>query len=460
MDAGVTRLADLFRRFASRILLIVAVATAAANPAEAQRRISIIRDAEIENTIRAWGAPLFAMAGLDPSAVRVHLIKDNSLNAFVAGGQNIFINTGLLLAADTPNQVIGVIAHETGHIAGGHLARMQDALRGASAQAIIAMVLGAAVMAAGGGDAGAAVIAGGAQVGQRTMLAYSRTQEGAADNAALSFLDQTQQSSRGLMEFLEKLGDQEALQATSQDPYVRTHPISRERVETVRAHVEHSPYSDRKDPPAFVMAHQRMKAKIHGFFDPPEATFRRFPESDQSVPARYARAIALHQAHRFDEAVAAIDKLIAEQPKDPYFHETKGQFLLESGRVDESVPEYETATRLSPDDPLLRLELGAAQASARSDSWVQPAIQNLEVAARTDPTDASAWRWLAQAYGRDNQEGMAALATAERYMLNNDFKGAAQQADRAARTLPEGPSRLRARDLKEAAEYRQRKSKD
>jgi predicted Zn-dependent protease len=292
------------------------------------------------------------------------------------------------------------------------------------------------------------------------MLAYSRTQEGAADNAALSFLDQTQQSSRGLMEFLEKLGDQEALQATSQDPYVRTHPISRERVETVRAHVQHSPYSDRKDPPAFVMAHQRMKAKIHGFFDPPEATFRRFPESDQSVPARYARAIALHQAHRFDEAVAAIDKLIAEQPKDPYFHETKGQFLLESGRVDESVPEYETATRLSPDDPLLRLELGAAQASARSDSWVQPAIQNLEVAARTDPTDASAWRWLAQAYGRDNQEGMAALATAERYMLNNDFKGAAQQADRAARTLPEGPSRLRARDLKEAAEYRQRKSKD
>ena len=453
-------MAVLFGRFASRILLIVAVATAAANPAEAQRRISLVRDAEIENTIRGWGAPLFAMAGLEPSAVRVHLVKDSSLNAFVAGGQNIFINTGLLLAADSPNQVIGVIAHETGHISGGHLARMEDALRGATAQAILAMVLGAAAIVAGGGDAGAAVIAGGSHAAHRSMLAYSRTQEGAADQAALSFLDQTQQSARGLMEFLDKLGDQEALQTVSQDPYVRTHPISRERVETVRAHVARSRWSDRPDPPAFILAHERMKAKIHGFFDPPEATFRRYPEADQSVPARYARAIALHQARRFDEAISAIDGLIALAPDDPYFHETKGQFLLEAGRVDESVAEYQAASRLSPEDPLLRLELGAAQASARSDAWIEQAIHNLQIAARVDPRDASAWRWLAQAYGRDGQDGLAALATAERYMLGGDFKGAAQQAERAARVLPEGPSRLRARDLKEAAEYRQRSKRD
>ena len=454
------RLAHLVGRFVSRILLIVAVATAVANPAEAQRRISLIRDAEIENTIRAWSAPLFSMAGLEPSAVRVHLVKDNALNAFVAGGQNVFINTGLLLAADSPNQVIGVIAHETGHIAGGHLARMQDALRGATAQTMLAMLLGAAVMVAGGGDAGAAVIAGGAQVGQRTMLAYTRTQESAADQAALTFLDETRQSARGLMQFLDKLGDQEALQSTSQDPYVRTHPISRERIETVRAHVERSPHSDRPDPPGSVLAHERIKAKLRGFFDPPEATFRRFPESDQSIPAQYARAIALHQARRFDESITAIDKLIAENPDDPSFHETKGQFLLESSRVDESVPAYEAAARLYPEDPLLRLELGAAQAAANSPTWVKPAIQNLEYAARLDPTDATAWRWLAQAYGRDGQEGMAALATAERYMLSGDFKGAAQQAERASRVLPEGPSRLRARDLKEAAEFRERKKRE
>jgi len=452
MVAGVTRLA-VFGRFASRIFLIFA-AMAAATPVEAQRRISLVRDAEIENTIRGWGAPLFAMAGLEPSAVRVHLVRDNSLNAFVAGGQNIFFNTGLLLAADTPNQVIGVIAHETGHISGGHLARTQDALRGASAPAILAMVLGAAAMVAGAGDAGAAVIAGGMQVSQRSLLAYSRTQEGAADQAALSFLDQTQQSARGLMEFLDKLGDQEALQATSQDPYVRSHPISRERVDTIRNHIERSRFSTRADPAAFIAAHERMKAKLRGFLESPEATFRRYPEADQGLPARYARAIALHQARRFDEAVAVVDALIAENPRDPYFHELKGQILLEAGRVDESVAPYAESVRLSPDDPLLRLNLGQAQVSARSDAWVAAAIQNLEVAAREDPRDSSAWRWLAQAYGRGGQEGMAALATAERYMATGDFKGAALQAERAARTLPEGPSRLRALDLKEAADYR------
>lgn len=447
-------MAVLFGRFASRILLVVALAASAVFPAEAQRRVTLVRDAEIENTIRAWGAPLFAQAGLDPSAVRVHLVKDNTLNAFVAGGQNIFINTGLLLASDSPNQVIGVIAHETGHIAGGHLARMQDAMRGASAQAILAMVLGAAAMAAGGGDVGAAVITGGAQMAQRSMLAYTRTQEGAADQAALTFLDATQQSAVGLMEFLDKLGDQEALHTANQDPYVRTHPISRDRIETVRAHVERSRWSKQKDSPAAIEAHARMKAKIHAFYDPPEATFRRYPESDRSVAARYARAIALHQARRFEDALAAMDALIAEAPNDPYFRELKGQILLESGRVDESIAHYSEASRLLPENALLRLELGQAQASARSDQWVKQAIQNLEIAARDDPRDPSAWRWLAQAYARDGQEGMAALATAERYMLTGDFKGAALQADRAARTLAEGPSRLRALDLKEAADRR------
>jgi predicted Zn-dependent protease len=203
-----------------------------------------------------------------------------------------------------------------------------------------------------------------------------------------------------------------------------------------------------------------MKAKLHGFLDPPEATFRRFPETDASLPARYARAIALHQARRFDEAVAAADALISENPQDPYFHELKGQILLEAGRVDEAVAPYAESVRLSPDDALLRLNLGQAQVSARSDAWVKAAIQNLELAARDDPRDSTAWRWLAQAYGRDGQDAMAALATAERYLLTGDFKGAALQADRAARTLPEGPSRLRALDLKEAADFRIKNKRD
>lgn len=429
-------------------------------PANA-KGISLIRDAEIENTIRAYAAPLFAQAGLDPAAVRVHLVKDRALNAFVAGGQRIFIHTGLLLASDTPNQVIGVIAHETGHITGGHLARTQDALSGVTAQSIVAMVLGAAAIVAGQPAAGAGIIAGGQQVAERSFLKYSRIQEGAADQAGLAFLEQTQQSARGLMEFLGKFGDQEALLTANQDPYVRTHPLSRDRLETVRHRVEISAFSDRKDSEALQRAHDRMKAKLTGFLESPGKTFRIYPLDDLSVPARYARAVAYHRQRKFAEALAEVESLIAEQPDDPFFHELKGQFLLETGKIDEAIGPYTEAVRIYPGSTLLRSGLGQAQASARSNTYIDDAIENLRIAVRDDPQNASAWRWLATAYGRNEQIGMAALATAERYILVGNNKDAARQAGRALRTLSEGTAaHLRAQDLQQAANDKLKKKKN
>ncbi len=429
------------------------------DPAQA-RRVSFIRDAEIEDTIRLYGTPLFAVAGLDPSAVRVHLVKDPSLNAFVAGGQRIFINTGLLISSESANQVIGVMAHETGHITGGHLARTQDALRDASAQSIMAFVLGAAAAIAGSGQAGSAIAAGGVQIAQRSFLKYSRVQESSADQAALSILAETGQSPRGMLQFFEKLGDQEALLTSSQDPYVRTHPLTRERIDTIRAAVARSPYGDAPERPEFVIRHQRMRAKLIGFLRGSAETFRTYPKTDNSLPSRYARSIANHRKRNTAKALELIQGLLAEYPDDAYFHEFHGQIHLESGNPDAAVAPYEKAVELAPNSVLLRIGLGQAQVSVESDRHVAAAVDNMRKAVRLDPSNPSAWRWLGMAYGRQGDIAHASLATAERYFLIGKYGDAIGQAARAERTLKKGtPGWLRAQDLKAAAQQAAKQKK-
>jgi len=431
-------------------------------PETAQARsFSFIRDAEIESTIRLFGAPLFAVAGLEPSAVRVYLVNDPSLNAFVAGGQKIFINTGLLTASDNANQVIGVIAHETGHITGGHLARSQDALRDASAQSIMAFVLGAAAAVAGQSRAGQAIIMGGTQVAQRSHLKYSRIQESSADQAAMTILDQTRQSAKGMLSFFNKLGDQEVLMSASQDPYVRTHPLTRERIDTIRAHVTHSANSNVVERPKFVERHSRMRAKLIAFLGSPTQTFRKYPANDDSLSGRYARSIARHKMRETEKALALIEGLLVEHPHDPYFHEFHGQILFESGKAEAAIAPYERAVALQPNEALLRIGLGQAQVSVEGDGYVKAAIKNMRRAVRLEPGDPSAWRWLGMAHRRDGDIGLAALATAERYMLAGKYRDAIGQAARAERTLAKGmPGWLRAQDLKAAAQQATKRAKD
>lgn len=441
------------------LLLPVLTLLSLREPAQA-RSFSFIRDAEIEDTIRLFGAPLFAIAGLEPSAVRVYLVNDPSLNAFVAGGQKIFINTGLLIASDNANQVIGVLAHETGHITGGHLARTQDALRDASAQSILTFVLGAVAAVAGQGGAGQAIIAGGSQIAQRSFLKYSRVQESSADQAALSMLDQSGQSAKGMLSFFDKLGDQEALLTASQDPYVRTHPLTRDRVDTIRAHVARSPNSNAAERPLFVERHSRMRAKLIAFLNAPTTTFRKYPASDNSLSSRYARAIAWHKKRETDKALALMEGLLAERPDDPYFHELRGQILFESGQTEAAIAPYERAVTLLPNEALLRIGLGQAQVSVESDRYIKAAIENMRRAVQLAPDDPSAWRWLGMAHGRDGDIGHAALATAERYILTGDYRDALGQAQRAERALAKGtPGWLRAQDLKTAAEQAAKRKK-
>jgi len=425
-----------------------------------KRGLTLIRDAEIEHIIGSYAAPLFKAAGLAPGAVRVHLVRDSALNAFVAGGQRVFINTGLILRSESPNQIVGVIAHETGHIAGGHLARTQDALKNASAQTIIAFILGAAAIVSGQGEMGNAILAGGRQVAERSLLRYSRSQEAAADQAALTFLERTGQSPRGLVEFLAILGDQEALLSSTQDPYARSHPISRERISLLRSRMESSPYADKSDSPETIAAFRRMQAKLTGFLEPPATTLRRYPTGDTSVPARYARAIAYHRMPALDKALAEIDGLLAEAPDDPFFHELKGQILYENGRVAEAVAPYERAVQLLPDSPLLLFGLAQAQIATGDPALNRAAIDRLRAAVRlqSQREGAGVWRLLAVAYGRDGRLGLSALASAEQALLEGRPGDAKQFAERAAKLLPRNsPNWIRTRDIAGAADQERKR---
>jgi predicted Zn-dependent protease len=417
-------------------------------PAAAQG-YGLIRDAEIEATIRAYADPVFTAAGLDASAIKVHLINDNRINAFVTPGMNMFIYTGLLIRADTPDQVIGVIAHETGHIAGGHLVRIQDELRNATIQNILAMVAGiGAGVATGNAGVGAGAMMLGQNITQRGVLKYSRTQEASADQAGMKFLDETHQSARGMLQFFEKLEGQEFLLANNQDPYIQTHPLTRDRIEAVQQHVDNSPYSDVKDSPQLIEMHQRMLAKLKGFLWPLDQALMAYPNSDTSQPARYARAIAYFRVSRLKESLAQMDSLLKESPNDPFYLEQKGQIMFQAGRLADALPLYQRAAELRPREPLLRQELGQVQIETEDQRYVKPAVANLEFAAQMQSNDPEVWRLLAIAYGRDGQLGMSALAQAEEAQASGNKQEARLQARRALKGLPSGsPGWLRANDL-------------
>lgn len=438
----------------SRLLCWSLVASLAAGPcAAADKAPSYIRDAEIESTLRTFYTPIFQTAGLDPSAVHLYLINDPTLNSFVAGGQNVFINTGTIMRSEKPNQLIGITAHETGHIAGGHLARTDEALRNATIESIIAMVAGAAAAAASGnaGAAGAAVL-GGQAVGLRSFLQFSVAQEASADQAGIRFLDRTHQSARGLLEFFQILQEQEMLAGIKETPYLRTHPLTSQRIEIMREHVAHSPWSDVKDPPEWVELHKRMKAKLIAFLNPPSQALQQFPASDTSVAARYARAVAYYRVPDLKKALELIDGLIQQEPQNPYFHELKGQMLFENGHVADAVGPYQEAVRLKPDVALLRVELAQVEIETGNPALNKDALGQLKQADRFESQNPDTWRFLAIAYGREGDIGMSALSLAEQAMADGDKTMARQQAQRAIKLLPAGsPGRLRAEDIQQEA---------
>ena len=434
------------------LLLLLAVVPA---DAEAQR-LRLIRDAETENIIRTYATPLFQASGLSPSAIKVYLVRESSLNAFVTPGLRMFIHTGLLMRAQDPLEVIGVIAHETGHIAAGHTVTRQDAARAASTTALASQVLGlAAALATGRGEIASAAVSGGQDIAVKGLLSYSRSQESAADQYAVDLLNGTGQSPKGLLDFMRRIGGQEVLFGSRQDPYLRTHPVTAQRISFLENQVERSPYGDKPAEPRLVALHDRMRAKLIGFLEPPARTFERYPESDTSLAARYARATAHFQAGDIEKSLTLLDGLIAEDPEDPYFRELRGQILFENGRVSDAVPDYEAATRLLPESSQLHLAAAHARLETNDPDQVDPALDHLAVALRQESGNAFAWRLNAIAHGRRGDVGLTALSLAESAMARGDAAEARDQAKRAQSILSEGtPAWLRAQDLEDLAQRR------
>ena len=449
------------RRMApSRLLALLTTAAfvAASFPAQAQNSSkgpAVVRDAEIEQLLREYTQPVLRAAGLAQQNVQVVIINDRSFNAFVADGRRIFINAGTLMDAETPNQVIGVLAHETGHIAGGHLSRMREQLAAATTQSIIGLLLGVGAMVAASrsgnasaGQAGMAAIQAPQAMIQNSLLAYVRTQEDQADRAGVKFLTASGQSAKGMHDTFKRLADQLLYSARYIDPYMQSHPMPTERVRALEELARSSPYWNKKDSPALQARHDLMRAKLFGFIDRPDAVARRYPLSDTSLPARYARAIS---SYRFSDPVSAaaqIDFLIQAQPQNPYFYELRGQALLEAGKPAEAIAPLRRAVQLSPNPTLIQIMLGQALIATNDKAHADEAVPLLEAALKREPESPEAYTQIAMAYGRRGDLAHADLASAQAAFTRGDLRTARQLAGRAKTRFPVGsPGWVKADDI-------------
>jgi predicted Zn-dependent protease len=426
------------------VLALMAGALLHAPSAEA-RNIGLIRDAEIEATLRMYLAPILDAAGIGADSVRIYIVNDDQLNAFVAGGMNLFLNTGLIMRSEDPAQLIGVMAHETGHIAGGHLTRVPMAQRKATAEMILATVLGAATAVVGAPALGTAIIAGGSTYAQQGLMRFSRSQEQAADQAAVTYLDRAGIPSTGLAEFFKILDNQNVLAVSRGNPFLQSHPLTRERMQFVEQHAAAS--ADLTIPPAWIEAHAVMVAKLRAFLQDPRDVLRSY-QNDDSLAARYARAIAHYRLPDLPLALTEIDALIAEHPDNPYFRELKGQMLFENGQIAAAIPPYREAVRLDKDSALLRIGLAQALIESGDPAAVAEAAGQLEDALAREPTNAGGWRLLGIAQGRDGQEGLSDIAFAEYALLINKPDDARLYARRAEnKIVANDPAWLRLQDI-------------
>jgi predicted Zn-dependent protease len=451
-------------RAAHRLLgALLACSLLAPGPAAAQAqegsKTSIIRDAEIEQLLREYTAPIFKAAGINANAAKIILVGDRSFNAFVANGQKIFVNVGALMDAKTPNEIIGVLAHESGHIAGGHLSRLRQELANAQILAVAGMLVGAGAMAAtvrsgpygrvGSDSAGAmGALLGPQELVRRSLLNYQRGEEQAADRAAVTYLAASGQSGKGLLATLERFQNEALFKSSGLDPYLLSHPLPAERISNLESAAKASPAFNAKDSPALQARHDMMRAKLFGFMGNTGEVARRYPLTDNSLPARYARAITAYRLGRLDEALSQIDSLLATQPNNPYFHEIKGQALLEAGRAGQSLGPLRRAVALAPSALPIRVMLGHALVGTGNPRDAEEAAHILTQATQREDENIEAWQYLAMAEERRGHRAQAQLAAAQALFVQGKFVEARTQADRAQKQFATGtPGWLKADDI-------------
>ncbi|MDQ8699297.1 M48 family metalloprotease [Hyphomicrobium sp. LHD-15] len=438
------------------------VASAFPAPAARAQGLPLIRDTEIELLLNDYSQKIFRAAGLGTGRVTVRIVNNEAFNAFVIDGRNVFMHTGTLMQANTPNEVIGVLAHEAGHIAGGHMAALRSRIAKDQTRALLIQLLGIGAMIGGavsGGDsgkeigsAGQGVMMGGNELIMRGLTAERRSQESAADQAGLQYLNATQQSGRGMLATFERFAGQELFSDAHKDAFARTHPVATDRLARLRQLVESSPYFDAKDPAELQLRHDMVRAKLSGYIEPPAVVFNRYPPADTSLPARYARAIASFRrggAGGLDDAVAAADALIRDRPNNPYFWEVKGDFLQKGGRAEAAIAPFRKALQLhNGDAPLVGVQLAQALLQTKNPAVADEAINLLRKAVQREPDNASAYNTLGQAYYDKGMMPQSELARAQGLFYFGALKQAQEFAKRAQGGLKAGsPDWVKADDI-------------
>jgi predicted Zn-dependent protease len=418
--------------------------------------LRVLRDTESEQLLRDYTRPILRAAGMEKQNIQMVIINESAFNAFVADGRRIFVNYGAVMQSETPNQIIGVMAHETAHLAGGHLSKLREQLAAAQTQMIIAMLLGAGALVAGarGGansslaNVGAAAVSAPQEVIRRTLLSYVRQQEENADRAGVKFLTATGQSAKGMYETFKRFTNESLFAARGADPYVMSHPMPAERVEALEGLARSSPYWDKKDDPALQLRHDMVRAKISAFMERQDTVYRRYPLSSDSLPARYARAIATYRHGDLRSAIAQIDALIQQQPTNPYFYELRGQALLEGGKPAEAIGPLRKAVQLSNNAPLIEMLLGQALVGTNNNAHTEEAIAILRAAVARETEAPLGYTQLAMAYGRKGDLAQADLASAQAAFLRGDNKTARDLASRAKTRFAIGtPGWVKADDI-------------
>jgi predicted Zn-dependent protease len=456
MNSPVARLARLF-------MMALLLALAGVQPALAQddQGPQVLRDTETEALFKDMSRPLIVAGGLDPNSVNVVLLNDPEINAFVSQGQTVYLQSGLLEAADNINQVQGVVAHELGHVIAGDSIRSESGAKQATGITILSLLLGAVAVAAGAGDAGMGIIMAGQRAALGEFLAFTRVQEATADATGSRLLSKAGISGKGMLDFFAKLQNEEyRLAIYSKDSFDRDHPLSTERIDALQQKLKSDPAWGKPVDAALEARFQRVKAKLLGYIDPKQAVLR-YPETDQSVPAHYARAYAYHLGGYPDKAVAEADALLATNPHDPYFLELKGQILLEGGKPKEAIPVLREAVQRSGDAPMIAAMLGHALVATEDPKNFVEAKQILKVAVNKDNQDPFAWYQLGIIYDQEGDVARASLATAERSNLEGNPKMALASAEMAMKGIPPGtPDWLRAQDIAMVSKADLAKKKD
>jgi predicted Zn-dependent protease len=413
-----------------------------ATAAFAQDDIGILRDTETEEMLRSYETPLARAAGLDP-VPKVWLIGDPEINAFASygdGGENIFIFSGILLWLQSPNEMIGVMAHETGHISAGHLSRGSYGMKKAMIPMLLSMVAGLGAMIAGAGDLGLAIMTAGQAYAMAQFAAFTRVQESTADQIGAKLLLATHQSPMGMYHTFQRLAAEDARGAYKVDKFAADHPVGQDRVFDLNDAVNASPYREVQDSPEVLHTFQMVQAKLAGFVLPVREALNRYPETDNSEPARYAHAMVYLRQPNLLKAMAAVNSLIAEEPNNPYFYEARGQIYMSMAKPAQAIPDYQKSVDLRPRAPQLLLALATAQLATDNAALAQPALTNLKHANLIENDDMFTWFETAQAYSMLNNQPMADLSTAELWYNVGDMKKALVFATRARGKLPQGTS--------------------